>query len=66
MPSMPGSPRSRITTSGGAGGQRQRGLACRGEVDLVPARLEVRAERAEELWLVVDHEDAGHVCRLST
>ena len=40
-----------------ARGQRERDLAGRGEVDLVAARLEVRAEGAQELRLVVDDQD---------
>ena len=40
--------------------ERQRDLAGRREVDLVAARPEVRAERAEDLRLVVDDEDPRH------
>ena len=38
----------------------ERGLAGRRQVDLVAARLQVRAERAQDLGLVVDDEDARH------
>ena len=40
--------------------ERQRRLAGRREVDVVAARLQVRAERPQELRLVVDDEDARH------
>ena len=50
------------------GGEAQRRLARAGEVDLVAAGPEVDAERAQDLRLVVDDEDAGHgaACRRRT
>ena len=57
MPSMPGRPRSRTTTSGWcARGELERLLAGRGEVDVVAAGSQVDAERAPDLRLVVDDE----------
>ena len=43
-----------------AGSQGKCRLSRRRQVDVVPARLQVRPERAEDLRLVVDDEDAGH------
>ena len=43
-----------------ARGERQRRLARLRDVDVVPTRLQVRRERAEDLRLVVDDEDARH------
>ena len=43
-----------------AGSDRQRRLAGLRELDVVIARAEIRRERAPDLRLVVDDEDAGH------
>src|SRR5262245_11347498 len=43
-----------------AGGDGERGLARRCELDVVAAGAEVRAERAQDLRLVVDDEDPRH------
>ena len=60
-PSMPGKPEVEDDEVGVlARGERQRRLARRREVDLVTARLQVRPERAQQLRLVVDDEDAAH------
>ena len=60
MPSMPGSPRSRTTTSGWwRAASVERVLAGRGEVDVVATRLQVDPERPQDLRLVVDDEDAA-------
>ena len=43
-----------------AGRELEGGLARGGELDLVAAGAEIRGERAQDLRLVVDDEDAGH------
>ena len=59
-PSMPGRPRSRMTTSGcWRAASVERLLAGRGEVDVVAACAQVVAEGAADLRLVVDDEDRG-------
>ena len=61
MPSMPGRPRSRSTTSGWVcGGEPQRLLAGGGQVDVVAAGPQVHLEGAPDLRLVVDDQHAGH------
>ena len=60
MPVPSGSTRSRITASGGSqrrGGERALGGV--GGVDLVAGAAQARAQRAQDLLLVVDDEDAG-------
>ena len=61
MPSMPGRPRSRTTTSGWSrGGQRAAPSSpVGGEVDLVAARPQVDGQRPADLRLVVDDQDAA-------
>ena len=46
------------------GGELQRDLAGPGRVDRVAARLQVRHERAQDLWFVVDDEETRVVDRL--
>ena len=61
-PSMSGRPRSSTTRSGWpVGGLAQRGGAVGGDVDLVVAGAQVDPQGAQDLRLVVDDEDAGHV-----
>ena len=43
-----------------AGGEVERRLAGRGEVDVVAACAKVRVQRTEDLRLVVDDQDPGH------
>ena len=60
-PSMPGRPEVEDDRVGVvAGRQVERRLAVGGEVDVVAADAQVDAERAADLGLVVDDEDAAH------
>ena len=61
VPSMSGSPRSRMTRSGGSvAAALSAARPGGGGDDLVAARAEVDGERPEDLRLVVDDQDAGH------